>query len=318
MKDLHRLPRIRDSWRYLYVEHKVIDQEAKSISLHDVSGKVSVPCASLSLLMFGPGTSVTHAAIRALAENGCSVLWTGEEGVRCYAQGLGETRPSHNLMRQAELWADDDLHMRVVRKMYVVRFPEGLDETLTLQKIRGHEGVRVRDSYAAASRDTGVEWTGRSYQRTNWAEADPVNRALSAANSCLYGVCHAAIVSTGYSPALGFIHTGKQLSFVYDIADLYKAEITIPAAFHAAAEGEGQLESRVRRRCRDLFQEQRLLARIVDDITNVLDVAEVETQQQPSGDYDADEALPSGLWDSGGSTVEGGVNRADEVEGVAQ
>ena len=125
---------------------------------------------------------------------------------------------------------------------------------------------------------------GRNYRRDTWDAADPINRALSAANSCLYGLCHAAIVSAGYSPALGFIHTGKQLSFVYDIADLYKADLTIPAAFRAVAESAGLpkgasgLEGRVRRVCRAIaFQERRLLARVVADIDRVLDVAGRET-----------------------------------------
>ena len=310
MKDLHILPRVRDSWSYLYVEHCGIDQEDKAIAVHDVNGKVPVPCATLSLLMLGPGTKITHAAMRALAENGCSVVWVGEEGVRCYAQGMGETRSARNLLRQAKLWADPALHLRVVRRMYEVRFPGPLDESLTLRQIRGKEGIRVRESYAQASRETGVEWHGRSYQRTSWENADPVNRALSAANSCLYGICHAAIVSAGYSPALGFIHTGKMLSFVYDVADLYKADTTIPAAFRAAAEGGSGLEGRVRRMCRDTFQERRLLAQIVGDIDRVLLVDQAGSEV-PEGDYDSDEALPGGLWDPGVGAVPGGINLAD-------
>src|SRR5579884_2719753 len=237
MKDLHLLPKVRDSWTYLYVEHSKIDQDAKAISVHDAQGKTMVPCASLTLLMLGPGTSITHAAIRALADNGCMVLWTGEEAVRTYAQGMGETRSARNLLWQAFLCTRPDRRLAVVRRLYEMRFDETLSPELTLEQIRGREGVRVRDAYARASRETGLEWHGRSYDRTSWRSADPVNRALSAANSCLYGVCHAAIVSAGYSPALGFIHTGKMLSFVYDVADLYKVETTIPVAFRAAMEG---------------------------------------------------------------------------------
>jgi CRISPR-associated protein Cas1 len=295
MKDLHILPRTRDSWSYLYVEHCKVDQDAKAITLHDAEGKVQVPCASLSLLMLGPGTSVTHAAVRVLAESGCSVLWSGEEGVRCYAQGLGETRGAQNLYRQARLWADPPSRLAVVRRMYQRRFPDLLDPALTLQQIRGKEGIRVRESYARASRETGVVWQGRSYKRSAWGEADPVNRALSAANSCLYGVCHAAIVSAGYSPALGFIHTGKMLSFVYDVADLYKADVSVPAAFRATAEGDTDLESRVRRGLRDHFREQRLLARIVGDIDGVLGPEPGENLASSGGEYDADEALPGAL-----------------------
>ncbi|MBI2323195.1 MAG: type I-E CRISPR-associated endonuclease Cas1, partial [Chloroflexi bacterium] len=218
MRDLHLLPKVRDSWSYLYVEHCRIDQEGKAIAMHDARGRVAVPCATLTLLMLGPGTSITHAAVRALAENGCLVVWAGEEGVRLYAQGMGETRSARNLLRQARLWADTASRLQVVERMYRMRFREALGRNLTLRQIRGKEGIRVREAYAQASRASGIPWRGRVFDRGNWRAADPVNRALSTANSCLYGVCHAAIVSAGYSPALGFIHTGKMLSFVYDIA----------------------------------------------------------------------------------------------------
>lgn len=313
MNDLHALPKVRDSRSFLYVEHKKIDQEDKAIALHDKAGKVAVPCADLTALLLGPGTSITHAAVKTLAENGCLVLWMGEGGVRFYAQGMGETRSSRNLLRQAQLVSDERLRLRVVRKLYEMRFPEPLDHKLTLQQIRGREGIRVREAYAKASRETGVEWTGRSYKRTSWAEADPVNRALSSANSCLYGVCHAAIVSAGYSPALGFIHTGKMLSFVYDIADLYKAEITVPAAFEAAAEGSSNLETRVRRRCRDYFHRERLLQRIVPDIERAL--APDDTAAGETVDFDTPDDPPGGLWDPYSGSVAGGVNWSDDPEG---
>ncbi|MBX5446885.1 type I-E CRISPR-associated endonuclease Cas1e [Sphaerobacter sp.] len=306
--DLHILPKVRDSWSYLYVEHARIEQEAKAIAIHDATGMVPVPCASLGILMLGPGTSISHAAIRTLAENGCLVLWTGEEGVRFYAQGLGETRSAGNLMRQARLWADPALRLRVVFRMYQMRFAEPLPPDLTLQQIRGMEGARVRDAYARASRETGVPWRGRSFQRQNWAAADPINRALSCANSCLYGICHAAIVSLGYSPGLGFIHTGKMLSFVYDIADLYKATVTIPLAFRVVAEGTRDLEGRVRRACRDAFVAHRLLGDIATDIERVLDIGDSDgSTDEP--DFDEDAAQPGGLWDPSG-TVTGGVNHA--------
>jgi CRISPR-associated protein Cas1 len=318
MHDLHLLPKTRDSWSHLYVEHCQIDQDDKAIACRDASGTVPVPVATLALLMLGPGTSITHAAIRTLAENGCTVLWVGEAGVRCYAQGLGETRSARRLLRQARLWSDPDLHLRVVRKMYQMRFTEPLDPDLTLQQIRGKEGVRVREAYAHASRESGVAWSGRAYQRTGWNYADPINRALSAANSCLYGVCHAAILSAGYSPGLGFVHTGKQLSFVYDIADLYKTETTIPAAFEAAAEDGPGLESRVRHTCRDHFRDTRLLAHIVDDLDAVLSVEDGgHIPDTTDADYDADEALPSGLWDPDLGVVPGGIDHSAPDEGQA-
>ena len=312
LKDLRILPKVRDSLSYLYVEHVRIDQEAKAIALHDQNGKVPIPCASLTTLMLGPGTTVTHAAIRALADNGCLVLWMGEEGVRFYAQGAGETRSAHNTMKQVHLWADPGRHLEIVKRMYRMRFAESLDDSLTLQQIRGHEGVRVRDAYAAASRATGVAWTGRSYRRDRWAAADPINRALSAANSCLYGVCHAAIVSAGYSPALGFIHRGKSLSFVYDIADLYKTEVTIPVAFSAVAESPDHVERRVRYRMRDTFRATRMLPRLIPDLESLFDLGDEPRRTAIPDEFDIDEALPGGLWDPENEEISGGVNYGDE------
>jgi CRISPR-associated protein Cas1 len=311
MKDLHILPRVRDSWSYLYVEHCVVEQDDFAIAVFDQNGKTPVPCASLSLLMLGPGTRVSHAAIRALAENGCLVAWTGEAGVRFYAQGLGETRSSANMLRQVACHSDAALRLRVVHQMYAMRFPEPLDPGLTLKQIRGKEGIRVRETYARWSRETGVKWDGRAYKQNDWRRATPINRALSAANSCLYGVVHAAIVAAGYSPALGFIHTGKMLSFVYDVADLYKAEITIPAAFRCTAAGEHTLESRVRHICRDVIREQRMLERIITDLDTLFAEGGAASEQETE-QFNRYEAHPGDLWDIEDGSVAGGVNYADE------
>lgn len=196
--DLHTLPKVRDSWSFLYVEHGRIEQEAQAIAIHDMRGKTPVPCASLTTLMLGPGTSITHAAIKALADNGCLTIWAGEDGIRFYAQGMGETRSAANLLHQARMWADPAKHLEVVRRLYEIRFQEPVPASATLSQIRGREGMRVRRAYADVSAETGVPWRGRSYKRGQWRRTDSVNRALSSANSCLYGVCHAAIVSAGF------------------------------------------------------------------------------------------------------------------------
>lgn len=312
LKDLRELPKVRDSWSYLYVEHCKIDREEKAIAIHDVEGLTPVPCASLTVLMLGPGTSISHAAILTLADCGCLVVWCGEQGVRFYASGQGETRQADRLLKQARLCTRKSTRLEVCKRMYRMRFSEPLVEDLPLKVLRGKEGVRVRECYATASSLTGVPWKGRDYNRGNWRAADPINRALSCANSCLYGVSHAAIVAAGYSPALGFIHTGKQLSFVYDIADLYKADITIPVSFEIVAESSKELERRVRTRCRDAFAEANLLGRIINDIECVLDVIP-EDDGDIEQDFDSDPALPGPLWDPespGG--VEGGIAYGQE------
>jgi len=315
LKDLHLLPKFRDSLSYLYVEHCKVEQEDKAVALWDAQGKMPVPAAGLGVLMLGPGTSITHAAVAALADNGCLVLWCGEEGVRLYAQGLGLTRSAANFLHQARLWADPDARLQVVFRLYRLRFEEPLENSLTLQQLRGREGVRVREAYARASRETGVPWQGRFYRRDAWQATDPINRALSAANSCLYGICHAGILALGLSPALGFIHTGKMLSFVYDVADLYKTRYAIPIAFRETAQGGDELESRVRRGCRDAFRESFLLKTIVQDLQALLNLD--GRKQGELEKFHRDEALPGELWDPDAEEgVPGGQNFAPpETEG---
>jgi len=309
-KDLRELPRFDDALSYLYVQHARIDQHEKAIAIHDKDGTVPVPVASLAFLMLGPGTSITHAAVRALADNNCLLAWTGEQGVRLYAHSTGGTRSSSALLRQAALASNPTTRLRVVMRMYRMRFTEQLDPQLTLEQVRGLEGIRVREAYAAASRATGVAWKGRNYDRRNWASADPVNRALSAGNACLYGLVHAAMLSAGYSPAIGFIHTGKQLSFVYDIADLYKVDIIVPLAFQTAAQQREKIDRAVRIACRDRFKSARLMQRIIPDIQQALGVPP-EMPRGTDDAWDEDSARPGRLWDpsagpDGDAGVEGG------------
>jgi CRISPR-associated protein Cas1 len=310
VKDLRQLPKLRDCLSYLYVEHCRIDKHEQSIAVWDAEGRTPIPCASLALLLLGPGTRITHAAIAALADNNCLVAWCGEEGVRMYAFGCGGTRGASALLRQARLVSDDASRLAVAQRMYYMRFDEQPPPGLSLEQLRGWEGRRVRDAYRHASQRTGVPWEGRSYDRSAWGNSDPVNRALSSANSCLYGVCHAAVLSLGLSPALGFIHTGKALSFVYDLADLYKTAISIPVAFEVAAESPFHIERRARLACRDRFRELRLLERLAQDLPRVLDLPEEEAGSFFAADEDM--ALPGSLWDPDRNAgAAGGVNYGD-------
>ncbi|MGA2501802.1 MAG: type I-E CRISPR-associated endonuclease Cas1e [Tepidisphaeraceae bacterium] len=293
--NLHARPRFDDKLSYLYVEHAVVDQEDKAICFHQADGTTSVPVAGLAVLMLGPGTKITQAAVKTAAENNCLLVWTGEEAVRFYAQGLGGTRHSRNLIRQARLVSNPITRLQVVVRMYCLRFADKPDPGLTLQQLRGKEGIRVRQAYADAAKEHGIDWQGRNYNRGEWNMADPVNRALSAANSCLYGLVHAPMLTVGYSPALGFIHTGKQLSFVYDVADLYKVEQMVPLAFAIAAKNPPQLDRQVRLACRDRFREGSLTRRILPDIAHVLDIP-LEQIEAAEEDYADDPALPAELW----------------------
>jgi CRISPR-associated protein Cas1 len=303
MSRLRTLAKARDRISFLYFEHCRIEQEDRAIAVFKQDHKFFVPCAAIATLLLGPGTSITHAAIKTLTDSACEVQWVGEDLLRFYASGRGGAGNTRRLLHQATIWADSLQRLAVVRRMYTFRFEETVSEDLTLQQIRGLEGVRVRTMYQHWSKETGVEWKGRDYKQENWDAADPINKALSVANTCLYAVCQAALHSVGYSPALGFIHTGKPLSFVYDIADMYKAETTVPAAFEAAAEAYFDLDSVVRRKCRQRFNDTKLMHRLVQDIDKVMGFG---------GDEEAEPICF--LWDDVLESVQGGKNWGDEED----
>lgn len=303
MINLQELPRLKDSISYIYVEHAIIEQEDSAIVAIKAEGRIPIPIAAVTCLLLGPGTSITHAAVRAICDNGCMAVWCGERATRFYAAGIGETRSAANLLHQAKICLDEEMHMQAVRRMYEIRFPSVDTARLTLQQIRGMEGARVKRAYAMAAKLSGVKWDKRSYKQEDWDAADPLNRALSEANAMLYGLCHAAIVSLGYSPGLGFVHTGKSLSFVYDIADLYKAETTIPAAFAAVKAGITDLSRNVRIACRKEFAQARILSRIARDIAWIL----MDTQEDSNN-----AAVPGELWDGADMTVPGATNYEDK------
>lgn len=297
------LGRLSDRLSFLYAERCVVDRDAGAVTFWQAEGVASIPAAMLAVLLLGPGTKVTHAAVSLLARSGCSVAWTGENGVRLYAGAVTASTSSALLQKQAALVSGQRTRLAVARKMYALRFPGEDLKGLTMQQLRGREGTRVRACYRDHARLYNVKWDGRRYDRGDWDSADPVNQCLSVANSCLYGICHAAILHLGCSPALGFVHTGHQLSFAYDIADLYKAEITIPAAFEISAQGGDDLGGRTRRAVRDAIAEARLLPRMAADVKALLGVT-------------AEEEAPAvaDLWDESG-TVPGGTGYDETGEG---
>ena len=296
MQNFHELPLLRDSLSYHYVEYVIVEKVKKGIVTLSEKGRVHIPTADLSVLLLGPGTSISSAAVTLLARTGCLVVWVGQDGTRFYASGTGETRQARRVLHQAMLVSHYKLRQQVVLNMYHARFDDILPRPLSLPQIRGKEGARMRTAYAEASKKYGVAWNGRRYNRGKWGDSDSINRALSSANSLLNDLCHTAIVSGGYSPALGFIHTGKQRSFVFDIADLYKVELTIPIAFEIIAESEQGISKRVRALCRERFREAKLLGRILPDIDRLLYVPDEHMPTIEPGDIDEDGALPTELW----------------------
>ena len=301
------LPQIRDRMTFLYLEHCTLGRDNGAITVTDEKGIVQIPAAGISVLLLGPGTRVTHRAMELMGDTGVAAVWVGEHGVRFYAHGRALSEHSRLLERQAVRFANQREHLEVVRKMYQLRFPEEDVSKLTMQQLRGREGSRVRQVYRKASQDTGVPWSGRLYRPEDFAAGDAVNQALSAGHACLYGLAHAVIVALGCAPGLGFVHVGHECSFVYDIADLYKAEVTIPIAFAVAAEAPEDLPSVVRRRVRDAMVEHHILERMVHDIRWLF----LTDKEQA----EAEEAVY--LWDNRLGTVANGINYFEKEAGDA-
>ena len=282
------LVRARDRLTFLYVERCTINRDSNAITVADGHGIAHVPAAALSVLMLGPGVRITHSAISVLSESGSTVVWVGENGVRYYAHGTPPSRSSRLLEAQARAVSDPALRLAVARNMYLMRFVGEDVSKLSLQQLRGREGARVRRLYQQNSHRTGVPWDKREYDPDNFEDA--------------------VIVALGCSPGLGFVHSGTYRSFVYDIADLYKADLTIPIAFDlAASPTEESVGSAARKAVRDAVREFRLLERCVTDIKRLLSVV---------GDLPDDDELVVDdlrLWDDADGTVAAGVSYDEDV-----
>ncbi len=255
---------IKDRSTYITVEYATIDVEDGAFALLDSRGvRLRLPIGTVTCILLGPGTTITHAAVRLAADVRCLLIWIGESGVRLYSAGMPGGHRCDRLLMQAKCALDPEKRSMVIRRMYRYRFNEELGEDLTPEQMRGKEAYRVKSIYKALSSEYNIEWKGRCYDHNNWFSADPVNRCISAATSCLYGLCEAAILIAGYSPAIGFIHNGRPRSFVYDIADLLKYETVVPVAFKVASEGGDEYERKVRLECRDMFANEKVLERLV-------------------------------------------------------
>lgn len=296
------LPQIRDRMTFIYLERCRINREDGAITATDENGVIHIPAAAVSVLLLGPGTDVSHRAMELIGSSGISVAWVGEHGVRYYAGGCALTHSSRYLSKQAELVSNQRKHLDVVRKMYLLRFRGEDVAHLTLQQLRGREGSRMRSVYRNCSKRTGVPWNGREYNPDDFASGSPVNQALSAGNVCLYGLAHAVICALGCSPGLGFVHVGHELSFVYDIADLYKAEVTIPIAFELAAENPDDLPAKTRRKVRDALVSLRITERMVRDIKYLFSDGETADAD------DDDNGAALYLWDDRKNTVDSGTD----------
>lgn len=273
---------IKDRVSVLYVEKGNLDVIDGAFVVVDKTGvRTHIPVGGVVCLMLEPGTRVSHAAVCLASRVGCLLVWIGDGGVRLYASGQPGGARADRLLYQAKLALDDDARLKVVRKMYAMRFKEEPPERRSVEQLRGIEGVRVRKMYELLAKQYKVEWKSRNYDYSEWGSGDVPNRCLSSATACLYGICEAGILAAGYAPAIGFIHTGKPQSFVYDIGDIFKFDTVVPIAFKIAAKKPGNPEREVRLACRDIFRQSGLLKRIIPTIEEVLAAGELPVPKPP-------------------------------------
>ena len=274
---------IKDRNSMIFVALGRIDvRDGAFVVIDEVNGeRMHIPVGSIACLMLEPGTRISHAAVKLAAQVGTLLIWVGEAGVRLYASGQPGGARSDRLLYQAQLALDDNLRLKVVRKMFELRFGERAPERRSVNQLRGIEGSRVRKIYKQLANQYQVPWNGRKYDPKNWDKCDKVNQSISAATSCLYGVTEAAILAAGYAPAIGFIHSGKPLSFVYDIADIIKFDTVIPVAFKIAKSHKPNPEREVRIACREIFRSGRVLKKLIPLIEEVLAAGEISPPSTP-------------------------------------
>ena len=277
---------IKERLSMLFLEKGELDVLDGTFVVVDKNGvRTQIPVGGVACLMLEPGTRVSHAAVTLASRVGCLLIWVGEAGVRLYSSGQPGGARSDRLLYQAKLALDEVAKLKIVRKMFEFRFKEDISSAQSVEQLRGIEGARVKKMYELLAQRYGIIWKGRNYDQTSWGSGDLANRCLSSATACLYGVTEAGVLAAGYSPAIGFVHSGKPLSFVYDIADLFKFETVVPLAFRIAAESPADPEGRVRRTCRDVFRDTKLLAKIIPTIEQILAAGEIQAPEESSESF---------------------------------
>lgn len=260
------LPRSDDRISYIYIEKGRIEQTEFSIQVVRELTISEIPIATIGAIFLGPGTTITHEAVKTICDVGCNIIWCGMEQWRFYAAGTPGTASSKNLLKQIHYHENKTLHMQVVRNMYRLRYPDEHLSRKSLSELRGIEGIHVKKLYEDLAEQYEICWSGRSYKVDDFESQDNINRALTTAHQVLYGIIKSVLHLTGFSSAIGFIHTGKMDSFVYDMADLYKEKISIPVAFETVSKNPVNLDSSVRESMRGKILELHLLKQIVTDL----------------------------------------------------
>lgn len=232
-------PQSKDRYPLLYFEHGRIEVDDSSVKWVGANRDIyAIPVATIATILLGPGTTVTHEAVKAISSSNTTICWVGDDSLRFYASGMTPTADTRNLLRQIRFATDPETRLTVAKRLFSERFPNESLDGKSLQTLMGMEGVRVRALYASKAEEYGVPWNGRRYIPGKIEVSDKVNRYLTHANSLLYAVITSLVIAHGYDPRIGFIHSGSPLPFIYDLSDLYKEILTIDLAFMLASKEE--------------------------------------------------------------------------------
>ena len=240
-------------------------------------GDYCIPFQMLSLILLGPGTTVSHDALRLMARHGTGLVAVGDGGVRMYtAQPLGPN-DSALARKQTYCWADKQERLQIARRMYAIRLGEVFPNA-EIAVLRGIEGARMKELYTQIARKYGIEWNGRRYDRSNPDATDLPNQAINHAATAVESAAHIAVAATGTLPQLGFIHEDSANAFCLDIADMHRHTVTLPLAFEAVKQREKEpalsMDRCVRRRAVRLFREKELIPNMIDTIKQLFEKKE--------------------------------------------
>jgi CRISPR-associated protein Cas1 len=262
------LPQVKDKYPFLYLERGRLEIDDSSVKWIDGEGNViRLPIATINTILLGPGTSVTHEAVKVMAASNCMVCWVGEDSLLFYAVGQTPTANTRNFRNQMLAAADKKKQTEVAQRMFARRFPAAELSGKSLKEMMGMEGYRVRELYEQKAKEYGAGWKGRIYTPGKFEMSDLTNKILTATNAALYGLLSSAIYSMGYSPHIGFIHSGSPLPFVYDMADIYKEKLCIDLAFSLTIKMSGLYNRhKVSGEFRKRVIEMKLLEQIGEDI----------------------------------------------------
>ena len=267
------LPQMKDRYPFIYLERGRLEIDDSSVKWIDSEcNVVRIPIATISTILLGPGTSVTHEAIKVLSSANTTVCWVGEDSLLFYATGITPTANTRNIRLQSSLASNQKSRLTVAKRMFLYRFPETDVSKSTLADLMGKEGKRIKQLYVSKAEEYQVGWSGRSYVPGDFSLSDTTNKILTSSNAALYAIITSVVNATGYSPHIGFVHSGSPLPFIYDLADLYKEYLCIDFEFKMTKDLAGFYD---KKKIIDAFRmriiEFNLLERIKPDIDKLFE-----------------------------------------------